>query len=221
MTGYGYTDATHPEDVTSVTDPEGNEWSFGYNAATGQRTSQEDPLGNTATTVFNDAGWVTSSVSPRGNAPGGVPADHTTSFTHDIAGRTLSVTDPEGSVVERHLNAAGQVEWQDDASDNRTSFTYDVAGRPDVTTRADLTTERTEFWPDGQLKTRFDAANAATGYTYDAAGRRATSTDPLNRVTTYGYDLEGRKTWTQDHGGNCAATRRWAARRCRMTPRTR
>ena len=64
VTTYGYTDPSNPEDVTVVTDPEGKEWTFDHDPDTGQQISQSDPLGNISTSVFNDAGWLTSAVSP-------------------------------------------------------------------------------------------------------------------------------------------------------------
>jgi RHS repeat-associated protein len=205
-TTYSYGDPTHPEDVTSVTDPEGKVWSYTYDLDTGDRIGEEDPLGNETTFAFNDAGWLTSVVSPRGNASGATPADFTTTFDHDSAGRTIAVTDPEGGETERHYGASGLLQWEEDASDNRTDYTYDPAGRVTEVERPDTTTLGFEYYGDGSLKTRLDGAGEATGYTYDLAGRMVTATDPLGRTTAYGYDTGGRRVWVQAHGGDCAAT---------------
>lgn len=204
LTSFTY-DTVHPEDLTSVTDPEGKVWSYGYDPSTGYRVSETDPTGNETTYGFNAAGWLTSATSPKGNAPGASASEHTTTFVHDSAGRTVAVTDSEGGTTERFYGPSGLLAWEEDAEGNRTGYEYDDALQLRSVQRADSTSVGFEYWADGSLKTRVDGAGAPTGYTYDAAGRLATSTDPLGRTTTYEYDAAGRRLWVQAHGGDCTA----------------
>ena len=71
-TTYHYDDPAHPGDVTSMTDPDNQTWTYSYDTY-GNSISATDPLGNQTTYAYNTIGWKTSQTSPMGN-PGNNPA---------------------------------------------------------------------------------------------------------------------------------------------------
>lgn len=199
-----YDDPTHPGDITSRTDPNGNRTSYTYDSF-GNLTSitapptPENPDGNRTSFEYDTArGWLTSAVSPRGNLPGADPSDYTTTFSHDAYGRVTEVRDPLWSATaptERRTvstyDADGNLVSVTDGNNHITRYAYDAAGRRTEIQRADDSILRTEYWPDGSIKQQIDGANQATSYDYNPLGQLLSVTDPLNRATRYTYDGVG------------------------------
>lgn len=216
---YGGTTPVYAGDVTSVVDPRGKTWAYRYDAfgnlvRTVAPPTPENPAGNTTTFAYDTArGWLTSSVSPRGNIVGANGADYRTIYEHDAYGRVTATKDPLWSAGTpsahrrlAHYDADGNLDSSTDGSDNTTTYLHDAAGQLLTVTRPDSSTLRNDYWPDGSLKTQYDGANRATAYTYDVQGRMASMTDPAGRVTAYGYDLVGNLLTQQQPGGNCASS---------------
>ena len=63
VTDYYYADSSHPGDVTSMKDPDGQTWTYTYDAYGDQQTAK-DPLGNVSTTCYNADGWKTATYTP-------------------------------------------------------------------------------------------------------------------------------------------------------------
>jgi RHS repeat-associated protein len=208
-----YGDPTHPGDVTRVTDPTNRSTDLAYDVY-GNVASATDALGNKTTFGYNTAtGWRTSTVAPKGNVTGGNQAAFTTSYSYDNAGRVTQVKDPlwvssapTAHQQTRHYDADGNLDYTIDGDNNRTDFTHDAAGGLTVTTRLDGTTLKTDYFADGSVQDQKDGLNNTTTYTYDALGREATSADPLGNTTAYGYDGAGNLLTRQVPGGNCAAS---------------
>lgn len=74
-TAYRYLErgSTKPGDVTTMIDPDANAWLYDYAPATGDLIAATDPLGNKATSGYDNAGRRTSAVAPRGNEIGATP----------------------------------------------------------------------------------------------------------------------------------------------------
>lgn len=193
-------DSTHPDDVTGVTDPDGNASKFAYNA-NGDLTSATDGAGDQTTYQYDQIGRPTSSVSPAGNAPGANPASYTTSYTYDPAGSLLTSTDPLNHQTTYAYDPDGNVTSVTDPADHTTSYTYDAANRLTTTTRADATTLDYGYDKDGNLTSQADGADHTTTYTYDALDRVSSSADSLNRITSYDYDGDGNLTSLKDQQG--------------------
>jgi YD repeat-containing protein len=206
-TTYGYADATHAGDVTSMVDPDNKTWAYSYDAY-GNRASLNDPLGNKATSVFNADSWMTSSVSPKGNVAGcGCQSTYTTTYSHDLFGDLTTVTDPLGHQTIRHYDADQNVDWFQDGDGNRTTYVYDLANEQTQIQRPDTTTLTTDYFADGTVQDQKDGKNnAILTYGYDALARVTSTTDALSNVTAYSYDATGNRLTQQDPGGNCSVT---------------
>lgn len=193
-------DGTHPDDVTGVTDPDGNTSTFAYNA-NGDLTSRTDAAGDQTTYQYDQIGRPGSSVSPVGNAPGANPASFTTSYTYDPAGDLLTSTDPLNHQTSYAYDPDGKLTSVTDPANHTTSYTYDTDDRLTTAARADSTTLGYGYDNDGNLTSQTDGVGHITTYSYDALDRVASSADPLHRIATYGYDGDGNLTSLKDQQG--------------------
>jgi RHS repeat-associated protein len=204
-TTYTYGDATHPGDVTAMTDSEGHTWKYAYDSD-GDRTSTTDPLGNKSTSTYNTIGWVLSTTSPRGNTAGVKPASFTTTFAHNSFDQVTETVDPLGHKTTSQYDPDQNLIASTDADGNTTTYTYDAAGEQTAVHRADGTTMETAFGPDGEVTEQIDCAGHVTSYEYDPLGRESAVTDPLGRTTRYGYDLAGNRVTVTDSEGRVTTT---------------
>jgi RHS repeat-associated protein len=214
---FNHADSSHPGDVTSMVDPDGKTWTYGYNA-NGYRSSVRDPLGNTATSTFNTDGWLLTTVSPKGNVSGcGCTSAYTTVYSYtlpvsgvvDEFGDVQTVTDPLGHVTTFTYDADRNRTSTKDADGHLTSYVFDLAKELIQTKRADSpqTTATTDYNPDGTVADQKDGkGNALQTYGYDALGRVTTVTDALGNVTTYVLDSAGNRLTKQDPAGHCSAS---------------
>jgi RHS repeat-associated protein len=212
---------THPEDVTSVLDPDANTWTYTYDSGTGYRTSVSPPsttdntehLGvaqtNTTDYAYNLAtGWLTATLSPRGVVGGGSlpctpPALGCTTYAYNNFGDRTSVADALNHTTSTTYDADRNALTTTDAVGNVSNYTYDAANEKTSVTQPDGTVTRTDYNADGTTADTIDALGAKTSYAYDARARVTSVTDPLSRVTAYGYDPAGNKVTKADPGGTC------------------
>ena len=207
-TTYTYADPLHPGDVTAMTDADGKTWKYGYDAY-GDRVSTADPLGDKSTSTYNPDGWLLTTVSPRGNAPGANPTSYTTTYSYqdpvthtvDQFGDARTITDPLGHVTTYGYDPDRNKTSVTDPDGNTTTYTYDAADEQTAVHRADGTTLGTTYWPDGSVEDQIDGAGHITHYDYDPLGRESAVTDPLGRTTSYGYDSAGNETTITDPRG--------------------
>jgi RHS repeat-associated protein len=162
--------------LASTTDPRGKTTSYGYDADA-NLASITTPLGNVTTMTYDTGGRMVTSVDPRGNAPGGDPAQYTTTYTPDAADHVLTIQDPLGNVTTRTYDPAGNLATVTDANQHPTTYGYDEANN---------------------LTSVTDARNEVTAYGYDQVGNLTSRTDANQHVTTYGYDLARRLTSASD-----------------------
>lgn len=174
-----------------------------------------DPAGRKTTFVTDpNTGLVSSSVDALGNATGGVPGDHTTTYTYDGAGRPLTVTDPLGNMAggtpSTHrttytYDAFGRLKTESRASGALTTYNYDLAGHITSTvvklTASVNATTTYEYDADSNLTAVVDPESRRTETTYDLAGRPTSLKDPANKVSTIEHDAKGRVTATVDATG--------------------
>ena len=216
--------STHPGDVTSMIDPDGNTWAYTYDAF-GDRITQTAPATsdnsdssgshqNVIKWAYNTGtGWLTATLSGRyvlahPTATTCVaPATGCSTDSYDNTGRVLVATDSNGHATTTHYDPDGNPDYSVDADGNKTLYAYDPAGQLTVTTCPDGTTVKANFWPDGTVEDQIDASGADTHYTYDPLGHGTSVTDTDGRTTTYVYDPVGNLVAKGDPGvAGCAPT---------------
>lgn len=196
-TAYAYTDANHLGDVTQVTDPDGYVWRYSYDG-NGYPASRIDPLNNKSTYVYDNAGRMVSSTTPKGNCTGCNPTAFTTNYTYDNENHQITVTDPLGHEVQQSYWPSGLLRTRQDADRNTTIYSYDPDGHLHVITRPDNTTQTIDYDPNGNTQYELSAAGGSNqvAYSYD-------SFDHVNGVTFYDGTPDGRTTaYNNDPMGN-------------------
>lgn len=93
---YRHDDPTHPGDVTSVIDPNGNEWVYDYDTY-GNVVSVTDPVGDESQTTYDLAGRPVTVVAPKGVA--GTPADYRSTVVYDLNGRAGGSFGPTAAAI--------------------------------------------------------------------------------------------------------------------------
>ena len=198
---YSYGDASHPGDITGITDANGHTTALTYDGQ-GDLASITDALGDKTTLAYDVLGELTSKISARGNVSGGNPSQFTTSYTYDALDRLIQTTDPLGHISARTYDADSNLKSSTDAKLNANTYTYNADNELTNITRADGTTLQYGYDGEGNQTSQTNGAGKTTAFAYDALGRLSTITDPLNRVTTYAYDLASNRTSLTDPSGN-------------------
>lgn len=167
----GFNWATAPDTAKSWT-------TYGYDGA-GRQISVTSPDDTTWSTSYDEAGRISSRVSPEGR---------TTTYGFDDAGRQVTVTTPSptgtGTVTAvTTYTPTGQVESETDPH-------VPVPGTPDPSMRSFT------YTPGGRLDTATDAVGNTVTYAYDVRGNRASRTaldDADNPVVEeWSWDLADR-----------------------------
>jgi RHS repeat-associated protein len=210
-TGFGPDSATLLD--TSVTDPNGNTSSYGYNA-NGIVTSSTDPLGQTATYSYNgfdeqtcaataQAASPCSSLSPPAaitagsstiSPPSSVPPKYVTYSEYDTDGNLIWTT------------AGDYNPGSSSASQQRT--TYDLYNGESVTIGTTVDSCAASAPSSSLPCATIDPNGVVTQLGYDTAGDVASSATPDGNSggevseTTYGYNGDGERTSTTAPDGN-------------------
>jgi RHS repeat-associated protein len=216
-TTHHYGDATHPSDVTSVTDADGYTSNLTYDVY-GDLLSSADPLGNKATHTYNADGWALTDVSPAGNVSGcGCASQYTTTYSYVVPGTTTTdqwgdvqtVTDPLNHVTTYGYDGDRNRTSMKDATGHLTSYVFDVANQQTQIHRADGTTTATDYNLDGTTLDQKDGKGTAIQtYGYNSLAQLTSTTDALGNQTVLGVDGVGNVLTVQAPGGNCATNSR-------------
>lgn len=204
-------------DVESMTDPDTNVWTYGYDKY-GYRTQTTDPLGNETTATFNADGWPLTTVSPKGNVAGcNCATKFTTTDSYIIPGTSKTdefgdvqtVKDPLGHITTTGYDADRNQTSVKDANGNLTTYVYDLANEQTEVIRPGKPHTKliTDYNRDGTVADQKDGkGNAIQTYGYDSLARVTTVKDALGNVTTYTYDPAGNRLTQQNPGGSCLPT---------------
>jgi RHS repeat-associated protein len=185
--------------------------SYSYDA-NGNLESVTDPRGGETTYVYDDAGLLTSRVSPLGNVSGcGCASQYTTSYGYDADGDQQTVTDPLNHTTTTHYNADQQPINRTDAAGRETQWQYDPNGNLSATIANDNSTVKDAYNALNQLTSRTtgltspsDPGGNTTSYYPDADGMLSKVVDPLGDTTTYTYDANGNRLTSEDAIANAA-----------------
>jgi len=168
-----------------------------------RRQETVDPLGNTVSATFDDAGRPASITGPTGEV---------TRFSYDALGRTTT-TEAKGGVVrmvyvgDTRLPAAiaypdgsrqtfeydnwNRLKTVRDGDEISASFTYQPDGLVTSVKGAGIPERRYAYYPDGRPKSETNAAGEMTRFEYDQRGNRIRQIDSAGGVTAYAYDQQG------------------------------
>ena len=177
----GYS-STHPEDLTSSTDPDGNSTSYGYDSY-GNLTSITPSSPRGAETISYDA---LSRVSSETDGNGNV-----TSYTYDPMDRVLTESYAGGVTVSNTYDADGNLVYQSDPSGSQT-FAYNALNQLIVQTTPSGQIIDYTYNNDGTLSSMTDASGTTT-YAYNSQGELTQVTDPTSASTTFTYESDGNR----------------------------
>ncbi|MGW5051394.1 RHS repeat-associated core domain-containing protein [Actinokineospora sp. NPDC004072] len=197
-TTVGYTSTAHPNEPTSIKDPEGNERTLEYDDAgnvTKVRSTQlaadlqvrtytgpknlletlKDANGHVTRFGYDNAGNLTTVTPP---APLGA-----TRYTYDSLSRVTSVTDGNNTRIDYAYDRLDRVVAISSAGTTLQSMTYDAVGAMTGRSHNGVTTTFThDTYPTGPQITaarRTQAGSTETvAYNYDNAGNLTSLTDP-------------------------------------------
>ncbi len=200
--------------ITRITDPEGNETNYEYDAV-GNLMAVVDPEFNRTELVYDSNHYLTEIKDPLGR-----PVQKQ---EYDADGRLIALTDATGKRIEMEYDLSAQTQIVRDRRGNPVIYEYDQRGN--VTKQTEFPTVNgivqavetlrtydadsqmlSETLPNGMVTT-FSYSTAGyllsrvidsgglqltESFTYDSAGRALTNTDPRNNTVTNVYDSKGR-----------------------------
>lgn len=143
----------------------------------------DDPLGRPlARNEYDDEGRLVAWTTADGRR---------TTVTHDLAGRTETVTAANGATVVLEYDARGNVVRRVDALGGVTTSTFDALGNQTSVTDPLGNTATRAYDDRGNLLAVTDPLGGTTAFTYDAAGRVTSTTGPRGGVSQFAYDSRG------------------------------
>jgi RHS repeat-associated protein len=181
-TSYAYTNASYPNNVTSITDPRGIvSASYVYDAS-GRLNRQYDALGRYTSYIYDTVNHL-QVVTDRLN--------HSTTQRFTAAGQLASVQDAAGGVTSYGYDSAGRKIAETNTLNQSTTYAYDNNDNLIASTNAIGGAASATYNGFGQPLTSFDARGYGTTNSYDANGNLLAITNALGIVTANGYDTQG------------------------------
>lgn len=187
--------------VWSVTDPRNKTTNFGYDAA-GNLIEVSSPHGRVTKMAYDAVGRLMSIVDPRGNEPGGTPSEFMTTFSYNPANAVRSIVDALGHTTSWSYDPGGRTISMTDAKIRTTMYAYNASNLLASVTAPDATVTRYTYDTVGNLATREDAKQHETAYSYDGANRLTRMTSPTGQRWDLEYDAAGNLSKVTDAVGN-------------------
>ncbi len=211
---YSYANAL----VESITTPNGNKTTFGYDAY-GALTSGTDALGHiTSITAHTGGGLPETIVDPNGvkttlaydarqrllsSAVNTAAKVLTTNLIYDLAGNLTSKVLPDGSTLTDSYDTAHRLTGITDLFKQSINYTLDALGdrtQSKIANAADAVQlqHAGTFDALGRVIQDIGGVGQTTKVTYDTNGNALTAMDPLGRVTTRTFDALNRLSTVTD-----------------------
>jgi len=187
-----YTTYDAMSNVLTMTEPDGNTMTFGYDADN-RKTRQTNAAGDLTTTTYDPVGNIASLTAPTTNV---------TTYTYDGDDRRIQVQDGGGTVAIYTYDPVGNQLTRTDGNGLTTTTTYDTIYRITQATDPLGQNSRYAYDPVGNLLSMTDRNGNVTSYAYDAINRRTSETDALGNTTRYQYDPVGNLTVLTDANGH-------------------
>jgi len=175
--------------LSALTDPKGNSWTFGYDVY-GRLTNTANPLGQAKAYQYDKMSRVTEVKDPAGNI-----TVHTYDALNRLTRRDIQTPSGEHAVTDYIYDKVGNLLNVSNAG-GMVSFTYDALNRP-------VKTEQLFGGRSYAIAYAYDAVGNRTAmstpwgkysYTYDLLNRLAGIVNPQGINVTFGYDAVGRRT---------------------------
>jgi YD repeat-containing protein len=222
---------TNDGQLASVTDGDGYETAYSYNAfgdltQVQQQLSQAGQALTTANSTTTDYVYNADGEQIEETDAVGTSVQRSTSATYDGLGDVLSTTDGMGDTTTyqydalgRQISSSQQVQGQTrttqtsydafgrvlsttDALGHTTTYSYNLATHTTTVTTPDGVTMTTVKDAYGDTVSITDGAGNTTSYTYDADGNLLSTTDALGNVSTDQYDADGNLIKTTNADGD-------------------
>jgi RHS repeat-associated protein len=212
--------------VTSVTDPLGREWSYGYSACSATSpsicdlASATDPVGNQTTYSYGCATSPSSTCNPLLNAdlvtvtgpnaqPGGPDAGAETKNTYNPAGQVTAQTDPAGQTTSfNYCPGTAPGDCMDAATGSGLVAVTDPDGNADIYNYDQGTEAGEADWTGavgtGTVQENDYSPDTAVGGPVGGTLLDTSSADGEGNTTTYGYNSDGNLTSSTTQGSNDA-----------------
>ncbi len=186
--------------LASITNPLGHATHFDYDAD-GNLIKTTDALGRTTQRKYDSANRLIEAIDARGRSSQYShdvlnrttalldALGNTTQFSYDAKDNLLTVTDPQGAVIETNAyDLRNRLTTRTDALNKQTSYVYD--GVDNLTQRTDRKGQITNYSYDAinRISRTSYADGRTTGYTYDLPGNLIGVNDTVAGETLYGYD---------------------------------
>ncbi|MCK4819399.1 hypothetical protein KA005_26740 [bacterium] len=178
--------------VTSITDPEGNSTQYEYNVQ-GNLVKIIDAESNETTMIYDTRGLLAAITDAKGN---------TTTYTYDGKGNLITIADTLGNTTIMGYDIAGNLISSEDAEARITQYEYDGMNR--LMKIIDADTNETSYGYDnaGNLTSVSDANSNITTFEYNEANLLTKTTNPSGGSKTFAYDPNRNLATTTDANGN-------------------
>ncbi len=184
--------------VLSQTDALGNTHSFTYDAD-GNVIEHIDAEGNVATQTWDADGNMLSRTEPY--SPGEDPADYTTTYSWNSAGNLVSLSQPNGAIINYDYDTSGNLtELSDETGFTLFNYTYSPDGQ--VLSETDFVGSLTyDYGSDGLVETIVDTNGVTSTFDHDSAGN-ITSFETDGVSASVELDAMGRELRTNYSDGS-------------------
>ena len=122
-------------------------------------------------------------------------------MAYDLAGRLISITDPQGNVTTRAYDDNGRLILVTDATGKQTTMAYDPEGHMVTQTTPDGTTTSFNYDERGR-RTQFTAQDGGVTRLNFGSLTLQSTTDELGRSTQYAFTSLMRPTSVTDANNN-------------------
>ena len=208
--------------VSEEIDERGHKTQYRYDAQ-GNLIERIDAAGSehasTTTYVYNALNQLTEQRSPasgdtpaatwqyqydaKGNRSKSIdPLNYATTYTHDVLGNVLSLTNALNKTWTSSYDAAGNLTRLTTPLNQQVTYQYDKLGQRTQTIAPNGAALLTAYNAAGLPTSITDAANAKTQFEYDTNQRLVAVTDPLGNRSQRQYDARGRLLSQQDAAEN-------------------